>query len=257
MIDLLLAALIFVEGISIGSFLNVVILRFIQGREIVVGRSSCPHCGHVLTWWELLPVVSFLALRGQCVHCRQPISWQYPFIELITGLLFVAVFIPFPGSVISLTERILLAVIISFLLILFMIDFLTFYLPDIFVGLLTLTSVILIMFRDHRLTWDTFLGLLIGAGFLFSLWVVTRGRGIGLGDVKLMIPLGALFGVIGTVTLLFLAFLSGGFVGLLLLMTRRASLKTAVPFGPYLTGVALLLLVMPDLPARLFALLFG
>lgn len=100
-------------------------------------------------------------------------------------------------------------------------------------------------------------GVAVGTGFLIILWFITKGRGLGIGDIKLMVPLGILFGPTGTGALLLLAFITGGAISLGLLAAHKATMKTAVPFGPFLTGVAILFIFMPDLPKIIFSWLIG
>ena len=217
--------LIFLFGAVIGSFLNVVILRSIKG-ESLNGRSKCPGCQHTLAWYELVPVFSFLVQRGRCRSCGAGISLQYPIVELLSG---IAAALLFPN--------ILAFLLFAVLLVLFVTDLHTFLLPDFFTVLLTA-----IVLYSGSVSYG---GMLIGTGFMLFLWAVTSGRGIGFGDVKLMIPLGLFFGVEGVVALLAGAFITGGLVGTYLLVTGKASRKTAIPFGPYLTGFAMLFLVYP------------
>ncbi len=132
-----------------------------------------------------------------------------------------------------------------------MIDLRTFYLPDTYILLLTIAAIARYITTQSdlmRAVW----GVVIGTGGLFFLWAITRGKGIGFGDVKLMIPLGIIFGVKGIITLLFIAFVVGGMVGVFLLISKKATMKTAIPFGPYLAGVAILLLIFPNIINRFF-----
>jgi leader peptidase (prepilin peptidase)/N-methyltransferase len=253
MLQFLLPPLIFLFGATIGSFLNVVILRSIADKSLR-GRSACPHCQKTLRWWELVPLFSFTLLAGRCARCRAEISVQYPLVELATGIFALVFFLPLPTSVAAVSAGGLF-IIAALLLVLFVVDLKTMLLPDLFVVLLGV--VIIGMLILERGDWlEAAHGALIGSGFLLFLWLITRGRGIGLGDVKLMLPLGLLFGIVGTTALLFIAFLAGGLWGSVLLLRRQASLKTAIPFGPFLCGAALLLLLWPDLPTRLLWLLW-
>jgi prepilin signal peptidase PulO-like enzyme (type II secretory pathway) len=261
---------LFLLGSCIGSFLNVVIIRYVAAfstpssptRFSLGGRSHCPHCGQILRWWELLPLISFIFLRGRCQRCRQDISVQYPIVEGSLGLLTMILATPLPVTPVDGALTVLSVGIAALLVILFMVDLKTMYLPDHFVGILLLAVVLLrvvdySLLTTHYSLTNAMLGVGIGAGFLLMLWVVTRGRGIGLGDVKLMVPLGILFGPLGTTALLFIAYMSGGLLALYLLFKKKAHLKTALPFGPFLCGAALLLLIFPNLPNQLLALLLG
>ncbi len=254
----MLLFLSFLYGSIFGSFLNVVSLRTIArlhghpAGSILTTRSACPDCHSTLRWWELIPIFSFLFLRGRCARCHARISFQYPVVEItfgvITAMLWLLVPTPHTGT--SLLIFTLQLIIAGLLLVLFIIDLKTMLLPDKFIVMLS-CAVLTLLATQYQLNLNAVIGLLIGAGFLFLLWAVTRGRGLGFGDVKLMLPLGALFGGWGTVVLLFIAFIIGGLISIILLLRGHAHLKTAIPFGPFLVTAALLLLLFPDLPAIL------
>lgn len=260
MIDLLWWIVLIVAalyGAVIGSFLNVVSLRYIARLtdvsvrlNIVGGRSQCPRCKQTLRWWELLPVVSFVGLRGKCKRCQQKISYQYPLIEILMGL--VAAGLVVQTGVTLVTAGLL--VIGAILLVLAVIDFKTFLLPDSFIVALLGAVVVMLGLQGRLFEYMVLGGIGVGAGFLLLLWIITRGQGIGLGDVKLLVPLGMLFGTYDTILLLFIAFCFGGMVGIFLLLRGGATLKTAVPFGPFLIAATLLLLLWPELSAAFFSL---
>ena len=137
---------------------------------------------------------------------------------------------------------------------LFLIDLRTFLLPDLHISILT-GLIILNLFLVSGSIIYSVIGVLIGSGTLLMLWIITSRRGIGLGDVKLMIPLGLLFGPANTILLLFNSFIFGGFIGLLLIIFKKATLKTAVPFGPFLAGIAILYMLFPQIPIYLIELI--
>ena len=253
----------FLFGTALGSFLNVVILRWIETHPAPLpyqrpegfARSRCPYCHRTLRWWELVPLLSFTLLRARCARCHRSISVQYPLVELSFG--FITLILGLRGDYLSI-------IIAALLVILFIIDLKTFLLPDLFVGLLLVAVVVQVLSTQYLPVWQAssvlsthLTGPALGAGFLGFLWLVTRGRGLGLGDVKLMVPLGLLFGFWGTVMLLLAAFVTGGALGLVLLARGRVQLKTAVPFGPFLAGTALLWLLFPQLPLLLRQALYG
>jgi prepilin signal peptidase PulO-like enzyme (type II secretory pathway) len=265
------APLMFAFGAIIGSFLNVVILRsravtsasprsFVPAAPVKTSRSHCPHCRQALRWYELVPILSFIWQRGRCRRCRHELSPQYPLVEAAMGLSVLVLFTPLPASVLTYVAAILASIIIALLIILFVIDLRTFLLPDIFVALLgtvTILRIVLPLTTYHLPLTTSLWGVLIGAGFLALLWLITAGRGIGLGDVKLMVPLGALFGPAATLVLLLGAFITGGAFALALLAAGKATMKTPVPFGPFLAGMAVLFLLAPQLPAVALSLLLG
>lgn len=227
---------LFIFGAAVGSFLNVLILRSIAGQTFG-GRSYCPHCKRQLTARDLVPIFSYIFLRGRCRSCRQPISVQYPIVELASGILLI---LSYPD--------ILLFVAVCLLVVLFVIDLKSFILPDTFIVLLTI-----IAFLRWPVSWP---GAAIGAGFLLLLWLATRGKGIGLGDVKLMVPLGLMAAVPGTIAILGVAFFFGAAIGLFLIGTHQANRKTAIPFGPFLAGAGILTLLFPAAASVISLLLY-
>lgn len=239
-------------GACFGSFLNVVSLRFGQPRAQITGRSRCLGCTRQLRWWELIPVISFLALRGRCATCRRPLAWQYPFVEIWVALLWVWAASSHPPA-----SAVVIAGIGTAIVLLWIIDLKYFLLPDFYLIILFLLIIIKMLVTGGPDLASALQGAIVGSGSLFLIWAATGGRGLGFGDVKLLIPLGLLLGASSTIVLLFLAFMSGGLTAAILLVTKKATLKTAVPFGPYLLASALALLVDPLLPQRLFASFLG
>jgi prepilin signal peptidase PulO-like enzyme (type II secretory pathway) len=245
---------LFAFGAIAGSFLNVVILRYLQDTPIH-GRSLCPNCAQQLRWWELIPIASFFMLGARCSHCGRAISWQYPIIEGIAGLSALAVFTPAPTSAIHLLDTILVFIVVCLLIILAGIDWHSYILPDTYVLSVSGIVMLLLLLRNQLFDLSWISGATLGASFLGMLWLMTRGHGIGLGDVKLLIPLGALFGGRGVAALLWLSFMIGGIVAIYLVLMRRTKLKAAVPFGPLLVAVALLLVAAPQTVDYLFSFL--
>lgn len=262
---------IFALGTIIGSFLNVVIFRAsltlgVKGSQTpsvfparsLLGRSHCPHCHKQLTWWQLIPIFSYIALRGQCANCKQPISVQYPLVEMGYGLLFLMVWLPMGLGTLDLRylTPLMQSVILALLLVLAVIDLRTFLLPDRYMTVLAMATVVYLWLAQPNFL-DSLYGFLAGGGFILFLYLVTRGQGIGFGDVKLAAVLGAATGLLGVTTLLFIAFIIGGIFGSYLLLRGKASLKTAIPFGPFLAGAGVLILLQPHLPAWVVSLLLG
>lgn len=238
-------------GVSVGSFINVLIARFGAAGARLTDRSHCVSCLKQLRWWELVPLISFLALRGRCASCRQPISWRYPVIEAVTGAAWVWAFI----SSSHLLAALSLAGIFTVLILLWAIDAQHLLLPDIYLVYLGLFVILHLWVTAAAAPRSALLGVIVGCGTLAAIWAATSGRGLGFGDVKLVLPLGLLLGGAGMVTVLFLAFMAGGVSAGYLLATRQAGLKSAVPFGPYLIAAACAVLLSPRLITVLFALL--
>ena len=256
--------LLFIFGMVFGSFGYVLALRydgerFLLDPKVVGGRSYCPHCRKTLRWFELIPFVSFAIQGGQCRHCKKRIGFAYPVAELFSGLLFVAVAArvrDFYG-VLGPNFWILSVLWIAFfflLALLSVIDIRLGIIPDEMVIALCLLAVGIIGFAEMHFS---FMGLYAGlfglqenfwmnhvagalAGILFfgGLVAVTRGKGMGMGDVKLMVPLGFLFGWPDTLFLAAVAFASGAVVGLGYVSMGKKTMKSSLPFGPFLVFAA-------------------
>ncbi len=245
---------VFALGAAIGSFLHVVAERYGTGQGILRSNSYCPHCKKRLTARQLVPIFSYIFSGAQCAMCKAEIPAHYPIIELLAGLFAVVLFAPnIVAAQLSVLPG-LLFIAACILIILIRIDSRSMLLPDGYIYALTIIAGICAAYV-HRDSTDIVFGVLAGAGALYLLWIGTGGRGIGFGDVKLMIPLGILFGLYGVIALLFFSFFAGGLVSMFLLAVNRVTPKTAIPFGPFLAGSALLLLAFPDAADRFFILL--
>ena len=220
--------IIFIFGLAVGSFLNCVIYRLALPR----GRSFCPHCKHILSWQDLIPVLSFLILRGKCRYCQKKISWQYPLVELATGLLFVLIFwhLGF-GFDLAFGFWILIS---CFLIIIFVYDLKHFIIPDKIIypaiGVVFIYNVL----RDPTSLMRSGLAAILAAGFFLSIVLVSRGRWMGLGDVKLAFLMGLFLSFPNILIALFFAFLIGAIIGVGLILAKRKTLRSEVPFGPFL-----------------------
>lgn len=235
---LVVAVVAGIFGLLIGSFLNVVIYRVPRGESIAFPGSHCPHCGHQLRAWELVPVLSFLMLRARCHVCQRHISWRYPLIELLTGVLFF--FRAYLESGFS-TALLFDLIFISLLLALAFIDVDTFLLPDV----LVYPAIALGLIRVPVLggtDWPAVLlgGLVAGGGF----WLIAKfyPKGLGFGDVKLAVALGVYFGFARVLIVIFLASLIGSLLGGLGLLLKKKGLGQEIPFGPFLAAGAFIVL---------------
>ena len=229
-------------GLLIGSFLNVVIYRVPRGESIASPGSHCPACGHYLRAWELVPVVSFLIQKGQCRNCQARISWRYPMVELLTGVLFYLTAVLSFGMGIHPARLLLNLVFVAVLIALTFIDLDTFRLPDVLtLPLLGLGLLGAFLIPGNPAGWESVLSAL-GAGGLF--WIIARfyPQGMGLGDVKLVAAMAAFLGFPS----IFLAVFAGSFVGAItgisLLLLGKKSFRQQIPFGPYLALGAILAL---------------
>ena len=228
-------ALSAVLGLAVGSFLNVVIHRVPRAESLVRPGSHCPHCQVAIRPRHNVPVLSWLALRGRCAACAGPISARYPLVELATALLFVAVTARFGLSAALPAYLYLAAVAVA----LTMIDFDVRRLPDVIVLPSYLVgSVLLLAATTVAGDWASAGRGLVAMAALWSLYFVLSivyPGGMGFGDVKLAGLLGLYLGWLGWSSVLvgaFAGFLLGGLVGVALLATRRATRRTAIPFGP-------------------------
>lgn len=218
----------FMLGLAVGSFVNVLIDRLPRGESVVWGRSHCDSCGIPLRWYELIPVLSYSIQSGKCRHCHTMLSIQYPAVELAWGLLFGYVAIYF-SSVTPLFLFSIFLVILSLFVILIS-DLKYQIIPD---SMIAVGIVGIFLTAAGRSIQGVVSGI-IGAVVLLLLWVVTKGRGMGLGDVKLMFLLGLILDPLKAIVALYVAFLTGALVGVILIMTKSKTLKSKISFGPFL-----------------------
>lgn len=238
-----LAAGVFAQGLIFGSFASAMSWRIPRGQALVNDRSRCPACGHVLGPPDLVPLLSWLVLRGRCRHCRAAISWRYPLIELITALLFTAVW----ALGLPLAQTLLLDALALGVVILTVTDLEDYMIPDVVLLALLPVAVAWRWLGDGD--WlDAGLGCaaagLLGALLHYgSAWL--RGEpGLGFGDVKLLALAGILLGLSGLTSFLLIAGMAGVALGLL---WRLAGLGPVFPFGPALAGAMLAQVMVPAL----------
>ena len=244
MMEIFLKSLIFIFGLAVGSFLNCLIYRSVTNQSIWPGRSFCPHCHHQLVWRDLIPVFSFLFLKGRCQYCGQKISWQYPLVEIATGGMFLLIFnsqLPIANCQSLLTISYWL-LIISLLIVIFVCDLRYYLIPDKIIypaiGLTFLYQLIV----NYQFFVSLIFSALAAAGFFGLLFLLSRGRWLGWADVKLVFLIGLLLGWPKILIGLFLAFFLGALVGSGLMITGRKNLKSELPFAPFLiTGLVLTL----------------
>ncbi|OGY67867.1 MAG: hypothetical protein A3H63_00440 [Candidatus Harrisonbacteria bacterium RIFCSPLOWO2_02_FULL_45_10c] len=260
-----LPALLFVFGLSVGSFLNVISLRYSPERNLLAtanhpSRSRCLSCGHELSWLELIPIFSFLIQRGRCRQCQVPLAWQYPLVELASGFIFLLpIYLQnplIPTALFLIQSAVWISVFLIFLLI-WTIDFRLLLIPDGLILALTALGLLLIGVTATSGQFGEWQGSFIGNfaalfGFRSNVWInhglaavagalaigiiilITRGRGMGMGDLKLAVPLGLLFGWPDIIFVLAFSFLIGAIISLALLAFKKSTMKDMVPFGPFL-----------------------
>lgn len=238
----MLYILVFIFGAIIGSFLNVVIFRYNTGETILNARSRCFSCGKKLRWYELIPVFSFIIQRGKCRGCGSKISIQYPIVEILTGIMFLLITWELDSQVnlgIQFPSLGYYFIIFSLLIIIAVYDIHHKIIPNLFVySFIILSFLNLFQISNFEIqNFDT-LGFLIGISFFtfFGLfWLVSNGRWMGLGDAKLMLGIGWLLGAYKGLVAILLSFWIGALVGLALIFFRKSfSLKSQIPFGPFL-----------------------
>lgn len=260
--------LISLFALAIGSFLGAFTYRWPKGMGIFRGRSFCDRCKNKISWFDNIPLLSFFFLKGKCRSCGKKISFRYPLIELSTAVVFTLLFYFYnnnnnnciSSSVFCLWEGLLgvwvlpyLLVVAAALIAIFIIDLENQLISDGLVFFLFgLTFSLILLFFPQGL-YSRLLVSFLAASFLLLTHLVTRGRGMGLGDVKLALFGGLFLGWPTALIWFFLSFLIGAFVGLALILLGRASFGKKIPFGPFLTLSFFIALIWGS---KLFELLF-
>ena len=224
---IILYIMIFLIGISIGSFLNVCIYRIPKKEDIVFERSHCMSCGNVLKWYELIPLFSFLVQGGKCRNCKTKLSVQYPLIELLNGLIYVWIFMAKGFQ----PESILFCICASVLIVISVIDWRTYEIPfgcNIIIGILGIVRV----FLNLAHWYDYVIGFFAVSGLFLIIYWITKGRGIGGGDIKLMAAAGLLLGWQNILLSLMIGSIAGSVIHLALMKIQGKDRVLA--FGPYL-----------------------
>jgi len=232
--DLLIYVFIFLFGTLIGSFLNVCIYRLPEGKSVVSPPSACSSCGHRLGFLDLIPIFSYVFNRGRCRHCGAKYSIQYPLIELLNGILYLFIFYKYGFTWISVMH----SLTVSVLIVVFLIDLRYKIIPDSLVifGLLY-TTIISIMFIDINIM-NRLYGFLFGFGLFLLIALVTNA--MGGGDIKLMGFLGLNFGLKGIIFITVSSFVIGAVISVGLLISKIATRKDYIPFGPFIAVAALI-----------------
>jgi len=229
---------LFFLGLFFGSFINCVVYRLNNGLSPLKGRSICPKCKHQLAWFDNIPLLSFILLGGKCRYCGKPISWQYPLVELASGALTLSIFNFqfFPSIAGSRCGGTIFNLIITYsLLAIFVSDLVYTTIPDELVyPTLLIVFIYLLIFRPLNFLISNFLISFSTAGFFYLLVLITRGRGMGLGDVKLAGLMGLILGWPKIIIALYLAFLTGAFFGVILILLKKKKFGQHIPFGPFL-----------------------
>lgn len=235
--------LIFIFGLIVGSFLNCVIFRFdIKEKSALDGRSFCVHCKHKLAWFDLIPVASFLILKGKCRYCHKKISLQYPLVELFTALLFVLI-LNFCWPVIglfNLISLIYLLIIACFLVVIFVYDLKKFLILDKVIYPAILLTIAYNFHDFYHLAYNSLPAAIGATLFFLAIFLISKGQWLGFGDVKLIFFLGLLLGFPNILVALFLSFIIGSIIGVGLISLGRKTMKSEVPFAPFLVLACLI-----------------
>ena len=219
----------FLVGIVIGSFLNVCICRIPRQESVAGARSHCESCGRTLCWYELIPIFSWLFLRGRCRTCKAPVSVQHPLIEALNGILYILIFAVNGWNLLS----VLYALMTSALIVLSVIDFRTYEIPQRINGFLLILGM-WATWLDWEHAGGHLAGLFAVSGFLWLLYVVSKGKAIGGGDIKLMGACGLLLGWQGVILAFFIGCIIGSVCHLLRMKLRGEGRMLAM--GPYLSA---------------------
>ncbi len=227
-------------GAIIGSFLNVVILRLPNDDEsIAFPGSHCPQCKQSLHWYDNIPILSYLALRGKCRSCKKPISLQYPLVEFVMAVFAAVLFARFAFSF----ELILYFMFFAALLVIIFIDIHHQIIPDC-ISLPGIAIGFIGSFFNGLVTWQqSALGVALGGGLLYAVayayYAVTKREGMGGGDIKLLAMIGAFLGWQSLLYVIFCSSVTGSVVGLVAMLKQKKGGQTRIPYGPFLAGAAI------------------
>jgi len=243
---LFFSLIVFVLGLMVGSFLNCVIYRLEKEESFLKGRSYCPHCKHILSFEDLIPVLSFIALKRKCRYCQESISWQYPLVELFTGLIFVLVFnflFPvfneFSVSSFQLLTFLYYLIISSFLIVIFVYDFKHLLIPDLVIYPAIAISFLYRLLEAVRLgNFESLTVPLISAFsaslFFSAIVLISRRKWMGVGDISLAFLMGLVLSWPNILVALMISFFTGAIIGIGLILRGKKGLKSEIPFGPFL-----------------------
>lgn len=236
--------ILFIFGTAIGSFLNVVIDR-LPRDESLMGRSHCDACKKTLMWYDMIPIISFILLKRSCRFCSKKLSWQYPLIELVTGLLFIFSWkhIPYPANTqliqmhpeMFLYKIAYLGIVSGFFAI-FVADAKYHIIPDQLSAFLLLLGIVVMPmagFIPQVFFQKVIAAFVIAAPIYFLHWI-TKGNGMGFGDVKLSFVIGFMLGIRGGIIALYVAFIAGALFGIIMMIFQKRGFKSKIAFGPFL-----------------------
>lgn len=261
--------IIFLLGLALGSFANCLLWRLYK-EEKINGRSYCPNCRHDISWYDNIPLLSYLFLRGRCRHCHLHISWQYPIVELAMGLLFVFFWWQqFDFSIFSYEQVFISLSSLSFCLNIVYLFLATWVLLSVLVfdwrfylisTILVWPAIVLFVILNILMgasVLNLFLGMVLAAAFFLLQFVLTRGKGLGEGDIWLGVLLGSIFSQTSSLLFsIFSAYILGSLFGLFLIILNRKSWGSKLPLGVFLALGALITLIFETKVSFWFNLYF-
>lgn len=245
---------VFFLGTIVGSFLNCLIYRLEIGKSFLKSRSFCPHCKHILSWRDLIPIFSFLILRGKCRYCQNKISFQYPLVEIFSGFLFIAIFWYAKNTIFTVPGFLYfcyLLFICCCLIVIFVYDFKYYLIPDEVIYFAILTTIfwfflsLILKFSILLDIQKAIFSAVFPSLFFLALILISKEKWMGWGDFKLSILMGLFLGWPKILVSLFFAFFIGGILAIFLIMFGKKKMKSEIPFGPFLVS------------GTFFALFFG
>jgi len=229
----------FIFGTAVGSFLNVCIFRLPEQKSIIKPSSQCPYCHHAIRYRDNIPIISFVLLRGRCRDCGNKISFRYPLVEFISGIMSLLLFLKFGFSL----QFFIFFIFTAVLIVITFIDLDHQIIPDVLtlpgIPLFFLAAVFLI-----NVSWkEALLGLLIGGGVLFMIAfvyeLISKREGMGGGDIKLLAMIGGFFGWKSLIFILLFSSFAGAVIGIAAMIINKQDMKYAIPFGPFLSAAAI------------------
>jgi prepilin signal peptidase PulO-like enzyme (type II secretory pathway) len=234
-------------GLIFGSFLNSLIYRWHYNLSLW-NRSFCPMCRRTLLFADLIPILSFVLLGAKCRYCQKRISWQYPLVELLTGFLFVLVYLKIQAINFLLFRDLFFVLVLLFI---FIFDWKYYLILDKIVWPALIVG--LIMNLIIGLNWfDLVLGTGLGAGFFLWQYLISNAKWVGEGDIKLGALIGAMFGWKLTLLVIVIAYLIGGFIAAFLLISKKRKFGDFLPMGTFLSAAAIIVLLWGDKILNLF-----
>lgn len=243
----MIIAIFFVIGLIVGSFLNVVVYRLRVAESFVTGRSHCPHCKTQISWYDNIPVLSFILLKFRCRNCKEKISWQYPAVEIFTGFIFAFVGYQFfsLNDLSTLPTVVYYLGIVSFLMVIFVYDFLYLEIPSLALWPAVVFVIVFNLFFDWNVvssgvgalslaTYSGVLGAMVAFIFFFLLSAGSKEKWMGMGDAYLVILLGLIVGWPEILLALLASFSLGAIIGLMMIALKKKKMGSQLPFAPFL-----------------------